>query len=258
MGVVSVHPGSSQNMRKAFAEKFGDNKRWAEETTKLLKELHFNGTGGWTDHRKLGLSGEPMPHVVRMSLMSGFGRKLGVTHAVPGHTGFELECIPVFHPDFPAHCREQTKTLESYRDDPYVVGIYSDNELQTPKLENYLKLDPGNPAQRPKLRSGTDLATRTQGQAGSLGRRYYHAGPARVRRLCLRTLLPHRHQGDQGSRSESPLYRLPFHGTPTIGTRSSGRPPSRTATWLPSITMPAGARGSTKLPTGRRSAAGPL
>ena len=149
VGMGVVHPGSSENMRRAFAEKFGDNERWAKETTKLLKELHFNGTGGWTDHKKLGLSGQPMPYIVRMNLMSSFGRKLGVTHAVPGHTGFELECIPVFHPDFPAHCGEQAKGLEAYRDDPYVVGIYSDNELQTPKLENYLKLDTSNPAQRP-------------------------------------------------------------------------------------------------------------
>lgn len=149
VGVVSVHPGSSANMKRAFAEKFGDDRSWAIETTRLLKDLHFNGTGGWTDHELLRQSGKPLPYVVRMALMSGFGKKLGVTHAVPGHTGFELECIPVFHPDFPSYCEEQAKALAAYRDDPYVVGIYSDNELQTPKLENYLKLDPNNPAQKP-------------------------------------------------------------------------------------------------------------
>ena len=149
VGVVSVNLGSSENMKRAFAEKFGDDKTWATETTRLLKDLNFNGTGGWSDHERLQLSGQPLPYVVRMNLMSGFGRKLGVTHAVPGHTGFELECIPVFHPDFAAYCREQAEVLADYRDDPYVVGIYSDNELQTPKLENYLKLDQANPAQRP-------------------------------------------------------------------------------------------------------------
>ena len=219
MGVVSVHPGSSQNMRKAFAEKFGDNKRWAEKTTKLLKELHFNGTGGWTDHRKLGLSGEPMPHVVRMSLMSGFGRKLGVTHAVPGHTGFELECIPVFHPDFPAYCREQTKTLESYRDDPYVVGIYSDNELQTPKLENYLKLDPGNPAQRPNYEAARTWLQERKGKqevsaeditmldrlefAGYAFERYFHIVTKAIKAVDPNHLYI-------GSRFMGPNYRNPF------------------------------------------------
>ncbi|MHB8898756.1 MAG: LamG domain-containing protein [Thermoguttaceae bacterium] len=149
VGVATVAVGSSENMRKAFAEKFGDDKTWAAETKRLLRELNFNGTGGWADHERLGLSGERMPYVVRMSLMSGFGKKLGVTHAVPGHTGFELECIPVFHPDFAAYCRQEAQVLASVRDDAYVVGIYSDNELQTPKLENYLKLDRNNPAQRP-------------------------------------------------------------------------------------------------------------
>jgi hypothetical protein len=149
VGVVSVHPGSSANMKRAFAQKYGDDKTWAIETTRLLQELHFNGTGGWTDHPRLHLSGKPLPCVIRMNLMSSFGKKLGVTHAVPGHTGFELECIPVFHPDFPAYCQEQAHALATSRDDPYVVGIYSDNELQTPKIENYLKLDSTNPAQRP-------------------------------------------------------------------------------------------------------------
>ena len=149
VGVGSVHPGSSQNMKQAFAERFGSDEGWASETTKLLKELRFNGTGGWSDHEKLALSGRKMPRIVRMSFMSSFGKKLGVTHAVPGHTGFELECIPVFHPGFAAFCREHARELAGGRDDPNIVGIYSDNELQTPKLENYLKLDPGNPAQRP-------------------------------------------------------------------------------------------------------------
>jgi concanavalin A-like lectin/glucanase superfamily protein len=165
VGVVSVHPGSSANMRQAFGKKFGDNKRWAIGTTNLLEELHFNGTGGWTDHEMLGLSGQPMPYVVRMGLMSGFGRKLGVTHAVPGHTGFELECIPVFHPDFSGYCHEKAKALAAYRDDPYVVGIYSDNELQTPKLENYLKLDASNPAQRPNYEAAVAWLQERKGKA---------------------------------------------------------------------------------------------
>jgi hypothetical protein len=163
-GVVSIHPGSSANMKKAFAEKFGDDKTWAIETTRLLKDLHFNGTGGWTDHERLQLSGEPMPYVVRMNLMSGFGKQLGVTHAVPGHTGFELECIPVFHPDFAPYCREQAGILAACRDDPYVVGIYSDNELQTPKLENYLKLDRDNPAHRPNYEAALHWLRQRKGE----------------------------------------------------------------------------------------------
>ena len=165
VGVVAVGPGSSQNMKKAFAEKFGDTKTWAVETTSLLKDLHFNGTGGWTDHNRLYQSGEPLPYVIRMSLMSGFGKKLGVTRAVPGHTGFELECIPVFHPDFASYCREQAEVLAAYRDDPYVVGIYSDNELQTPKLENYLKLDPSNPAQRPNYEAALKWLRQRKGKS---------------------------------------------------------------------------------------------
>jgi hypothetical protein len=149
VGVGTVRPGSSPNARKNLARKFGDRETWAVETAGLLRELHFNGTGGWTDNEQLRRLKAPFPYIVRLALMSGFGRKLGVTHQVPGHTGFELQSIPVFHPDFPRFCEEEVKQLAAYRDDPYVVGIYSDNELQTPILENYLKLDRDNPAQRP-------------------------------------------------------------------------------------------------------------
>lgn len=219
VGVVSVHPGSSQNMKKAFGEKFGDDRRWAEETTKLLKQLRFNGTGGWTDHKMLGLSGQSMPYVVRMNLMSGFGRKLGVTHAVPGHTGFELECIPVFHPDFSAYCREEAKVLEAYRDDPYVVGIYSDNELQTPKLANYLKLDPSNPAQRPNYEAAKAWLRGRKGKtevsaddinmmdrlefAGYVFERYFHIVTEAIKEADPNHLYI-------GSRFMGPNFRNPF------------------------------------------------
>ncbi len=219
VGVVSVNLGSSENMKRAFAEKFGDDKTWATETTRLLKDLNFNGTGGWSDHVRLQLSGQPLPYVVRMNLMSGFGRKLGVTHAVPGHTGFELECIPVFHPDFAAYCREQAEVLADYRDDPYVVGIYSDNELQTPKLENYLKLDQANPAQRPNRQAAVAWLRERKGKedvsakditmmdrlefAGYAFDRYFRIATEAIRKVDPNHLYI-------GSRFMSPNFQNPF------------------------------------------------
>ena len=164
VGVGSVHPGSSANMKKSFAQKFGSTQRWTEETAKLLKELRFNGTGGWSSNQSFRESPTPFPYIVRMNLMSRFGKHLGVTNRVPGHTGFELQCIPVFHPDFPQFCDEQAKELAASRDDPYVVGIYSDNELQAPILDNYLQLDQDKPSQKPNYEAALAWLQKRKGK----------------------------------------------------------------------------------------------
>ncbi len=129
-----------------------------------MRAHYFNGTGGWSRNEAFLNTSQPLPYIMRLSFMSSFGKQLGVTHRVPGHTGFELECIPVFHPDFPAFCEQHARQLDDYRDDPMLLGIYSDNELQTPKLENYLKLDPANPAQRPNYEAAVQWLRERKGK----------------------------------------------------------------------------------------------
>ena len=109
VAVTSVNPGRSANTRQAYARRFGDNETWVDRTQELLKGAHFNGLGGWSTHETFTEAKRPMPYIIRMSLMSDFGKKLGLTHRVPGHTGFELGCIPVFHPDFPRFCESEAQ-----------------------------------------------------------------------------------------------------------------------------------------------------
>jgi hypothetical protein len=69
----------------------------------------------------------------------------------PGHTGYAGDCIPVFHPEFETFCDEYARQLAATKDDPWLLGHFSDNEMPAPAdlLDKALNLDTGNPALAP-------------------------------------------------------------------------------------------------------------
>ena len=143
-GIGSVKPQADFAAKESFTRLFGSKESWAEMTLDQFRELGFKGIGGFSDHETLRVAAKPMPYTVTLNLMSSFGKKLGLTHQQPGHTGYEEDCLPVFHPDFAKHCAEQcVARLSAMRDDPWLVGCFSDNELPIAKnmLDRMLKLD---------------------------------------------------------------------------------------------------------------------
>jgi hypothetical protein len=108
----------------------------------ILGSADFRGCGGFSDHKAIHAADKPLPFTVTLNLMSQFGKKLGLTHAQRGHTGYADDCIPVFEPGFDAHCVEVCHTrLASLKDTPWLVGVFSDNELPMPEdlLDRMLK-----------------------------------------------------------------------------------------------------------------------
>lgn len=99
----------------------------------LLRAASFNGAGGFSDHDAIRAAERPLPYTITLNLMSGFGKRFGLTKAEPGHTGYEDDCIPVFEPDFERHCFEVCRErLAALKDDVWLVGVFSDNELPMP------------------------------------------------------------------------------------------------------------------------------
>ena len=153
VAVCSVKPGRGPTFRKAFAEHFRDESDWAQKTGQLLREHGFNGTGAWTDNRLLEAA-EPRPVYTRiLNFMSTFGRKLGVVTQTAGHKAYPDQLIPVFHPDFPAHCRQVAQQLRTTKDDPYLLGVFSDNEMQHNRqaLDLHLRFPPDSPERKAAL-----------------------------------------------------------------------------------------------------------
>ena len=151
VGVCSTAPGKSARITAALQEKFGTEKAWAEATSKLLRENGFNGTGGWSAVDLLRSTKERLVYTPSWNFMAEFGRSKRLTFQQPGHMGYPGDCIPVFHPEFAAFCDDYAKPLAATKNDPWLLGHYSDNELPAPAdvLDKSLQLDTANPALAP-------------------------------------------------------------------------------------------------------------
>ena len=156
-GVVSVAPLRTAGAQAAFKARFGDDARWAADTTAWLRANAFNGLGAWSDTDRLAAVAAPLAYTRIWNFMSAYGRQRGGTFQQPGHTGYPKDCIFVFDPGFEKFCDEHAKQLAATKDDPHLLGHFSDNELPFKReaLANYLSLpesDPGRAAAEKFLR----------------------------------------------------------------------------------------------------------
>lgn len=140
---------------RGFAKEGAATRRWAEQVTATLRGAHFNGLGNWQGPVMTQVPGR-LPWVLRWDFMFSFAREKKLTEPAAGTQGFLQKCMPVFHPDFPAHCERYAAGLAATADDPLLVGIMTDNELQCPAnlLDRYLGLD----ASHADLKPGRDAA----------------------------------------------------------------------------------------------------
>lgn len=151
--VVSVSTTPTPKAQAALRAKFGDEQQWAEKTSAWLRELGFNGLGGWSDTARLVGVKSPLAYTRIWNFMSSYGKKRGGTFSQPGHTGYPKDAIFVFDPAFETFCDELAKQTAAQKDDPWLFGHFTDNELPLKReaLANYLALgetDPGFQAAR--------------------------------------------------------------------------------------------------------------
>jgi len=156
IGVCSVRKGRSRISQKPAKEKFGTWEKWAEFTTTLLAKYGFNGIGGWSDAELLRATSQPPAYTLSWNFMGSFGRSKKLVWQEPGHLGYPNRCIPIFHPDFEKFCDEYAKQLSATKDDPWLIGHFSDNEMPvvSDMLDRSLQLDMNNP----DLRYGCEAA----------------------------------------------------------------------------------------------------
>ncbi len=179
VGVAGISPGKTPANQAALKEAFGTPETWAAQTTKMLWDLRFNSAGAWSDVPSLRASGKDRlvytvignagaPGGGTGGFASSFGKKLRVTRPGVGHTTFPNGCIPIFHPDFPAFCDEFARPLAALKDDKYLLGYFSDNELPGPRLEKYLTLDPEDPVMGSSYRAAKNWLDARKGKNATL------------------------------------------------------------------------------------------
>lgn len=137
VGVVAVSPESG--------DKAPPN--WAEVTSKLLHDHGFNGTGAWSENERIRASRQPLAYTKIWNFMSSYGHKRGGIYQKAGHMGYPQDCIFVFDPEFESFCDEYARRLADTKDDPWLLGHFSDNELPLyhRTLDNFMKLPKGDP-----------------------------------------------------------------------------------------------------------------
>jgi hypothetical protein len=165
VGVVSVSLGNSKTCRENFAKTFTTKENWAEATTAMLHEKRFNGTGAWSDTAQLRGAKKPLAYTVIRNFAADYAKSKGLARASVGHSGFLNDSIPVFGADFPAFCQAKAESLAEMKDDPWLLGYFSDNELLTPVLDKYLKFNADDPVQAANLHAAVAWLAARKGKS---------------------------------------------------------------------------------------------
>jgi acetyl esterase/lipase len=152
-GLNSVVPGRTAASRSALQMAFGSEAGWADAATSLIRGAGFNTAGAWSAHDLLASARRPLAHARLWSFMASYGKRRGGTFQQAGHVGYPGDCPFIFDEAFPSFCEEHATQLAASRDDPLVLGHFSDNEMPWHRemLERYLRLpasDPGHRAAR--------------------------------------------------------------------------------------------------------------
>lgn len=145
VAVNGVRPGTSARNEKSLLEKFGTEENWISRTHNDLESMKFNGTGCWSEVSLVKFSNKdcptPLSYTIILSFWSGYHRQVRKEH-VP-ETSFS-----VFDRDFELYSDKQAQKLAETRDDPALIGYFSDNELAFSQgiLDEYLGIhDEKNP-----------------------------------------------------------------------------------------------------------------
>jgi len=141
-GVTSVRQIRSAGARKQVLDQFGSPEGWAKETCKLIQDHDFNGLSAWCDIETLQPGKAGLVYTKLWNFMSSYGRQRGGTYQKSGHTGYPNGCPFIFDPEFPTFCDQRASQMASTKDDPWLLGHFTDNELpwNLDLLDGYLDL----------------------------------------------------------------------------------------------------------------------
>lgn len=117
-----------------------DTEAKANRTLDFMREYGFNTIGRWSDVGSLKQAKARMPYTTTNSFMGIYRNKRPASH---GARGYVNQTIPVFDEAFVTFADEYAKRMVAHlKDDPWVLGHYTDNELpiRPDALKLYLAL----------------------------------------------------------------------------------------------------------------------
>jgi hypothetical protein len=148
VGCCSVRTNPTADGQAALVERFGSPDAWPQATTDLLLAHGFNTLACWSHWGQFQETRPRLAYTTQSNFMSSYGKKRGGTYQQPGHTGYPNDCIFVFDPQFAEFCEGYAREmLAATKDDPYLLGHFSDNEMpfRQDSLDRYLSLEESDP-----------------------------------------------------------------------------------------------------------------
>lgn len=132
-GVAVFSMGGSDRQKEALVNTFGTPEHWAEDQQDMLRSNGFNGLGAWSAVDIVRKSPDPMPYTVIVSPMGMYRsvhkKKFGGKYHQSGWQGYRFDLAMVFDPEFDAFVEKALKPIEKFRDDKFLVGYFTDNEI---------------------------------------------------------------------------------------------------------------------------------
>ena len=156
-GVTSIKMTKTEGAKKKLIKKFGSPEKWASSAVRLLKKNGFNGVGPWSQLGLFDPSELQIAYTPIWNFMGNYGVERGGTRRDAGHRGYPGDCPFIFDPEFAEFCDRHAEKLAKTKDDPWLLGHFTDNELpwHINMLDRYLDLsedDPGYQAARKWVR----------------------------------------------------------------------------------------------------------
>jgi len=130
VSMVSVALGSSPLQKERLLAKYGSQENWSQATTDRLRELGFNSYGAWCGISTFINNEKPLNQTQNLAIASNYTTKIDTNISDSGSTKIVGNVIPAFDPDFEIYADSRIeRTVENYKDSPYIYGWMSDNEL---------------------------------------------------------------------------------------------------------------------------------
>ena len=193
---VSDTPAAKGYQKAAF----GTPENWANQTALLLKNSGFNTAGCWSDTKALASAKPRLPYTLIWNFMSAYGKTRGGTYQQSGHIGYPNDAIFVFDKAFETFADKYAQKLADTKNDPYLLGHFSDNELPfyPNSLDKFLSLPKGDEgrnaaeawAQANGVKPGAPTDAQRLAFVGFMSDRYYAITTRAIRKydpnhLCL-------------------------------------------------------------------------
>ncbi|MGQ7947540.1 hypothetical protein [Flavobacterium sp. WC2509] len=132
-GVAVFNPGRSVNQQKVFDKKYGTKENWLKQETQMLRSNGFNGVGAWSNVDVLKESENPLVYTIIISPMEMYHsdhiKKYGGKYKEASWQNYRFDLVMVFDKEFDVYVEKAVKSIVKYKDDKYLLGYFTDNEL---------------------------------------------------------------------------------------------------------------------------------